>query len=65
MLIPNLSEPGMVLQSSPKFRQGGWMWTALKGEAILVTATWSAKAIPNSQSIPSNWETKSLGPKGD
>lgn len=55
----------MVLQSSPKFRQGGWMWTALKGEVILVTATWSAKAIPNSQSIPSNWETKSLGPKGD
>lgn len=39
------------------------MWMALEGEVTLSTATLSSQAIPNSQSIPSNGETKSFGPE--
>lgn len=54
----------MFLQISHKLRQVDWMWTSVKGDVIWVTATWLAKAIPNSQSIPSNWDTESFDPKG-
>ena len=39
------------------------MWTALEGDVTLSAVTLSSQAIPNSQSIPSNGETKSFGPE--